>query len=747
MSTNNFESMNINTKDEDKRLHALYTYRILDTPRESRFDDLTATIADLLNVKYAKLGFFDADRVWYKSIFGFNTTEGAIAGTMARLILENPQEILVIPNLQTDPRITSSSALKEDPNIKASCCVPIVTPDSFLIGMLCVFDTVERDFNPDERAALIRAARQIVELLESRREADVLQETLRVQQDELRIKSTSDRISRTLVNSVNTKKDLHLVLEKFNQSVINEFGWWGAQSWYEQDGELLPSDWVLSTSAPASLNALSKASAQPISLPTYEEVGLDRYEASEALLMNTESLEWHPMVKKLEAAGARDFVVINVTGPTHLALRLVFILPTSRSFIGNPKRVLEALRGLLPQVIRRARSSEELAYRATHDSLTGLLNRRGLEEMFPQSLSQLHVNTIRTVFFFDLDKFKQINDEFGHAVGDEYLIEVSKRLLESSRPVDSIARIGGDEFVIVAQGFDSHDAVDAAASRFLENLSAPFVSAERIHIKPQVSIGISQWRSHELLNTAISHADARMYDAKAKGGHQAVIDFSTVPNKSEPQNTLVPEIHGLTIHEVVNLKENKSVGFFVSLAPPMYHAPRVMQDLAHHIQHLMKKTLNLNPAESLVIIEIPGFRRSDRANFEALVDALYSLYGFTEISFCFDSRSGNLDSSNFARELAARGAMNVVLGNFGSGNNEIGLIQDLTPSHLLISQKILIEENTRNQVTLALLIGISKSVDIPLVLFEKTHSQFVSVLSDACTCLIIKDEDLGRDSE
>ena len=172
-----------------------------------------------------------------------------------------------------------------------------------------------------------------------------------------------------------------------------------------------------------------------------------------------------------------------------------------------------------------------------------------------------------------------------------------------------------------------------------------------------------------------------------------------------------------------------------------------MQDLAHHIQHLMKKALNLDPAESLVIIEIPGFRRSDRANFEALVDALYSLYGFTEISFCFDSRSGNLDSSNFARELAARGAMNVVLGNFGSGNNEIGLIQDLTPSHLLISQKILIEENMRNQVTLALLIGISKSVDIPLVLFEKTHSQFVSVLSDACTCLIIKDEDLGRDSE
>jgi hypothetical protein len=239
-----------------------------------------------------------------------------------------------------------------------------------------------------------------------------------------------------------------MVMDKFNQSVINEFGWWGGQTWYEQDDELIASDWILSTSSPNSLAGLNKNSGHPIAIPSNAECGLNRYDVSSAIQLDINDLAWHPLVKKLEDAGAREFVMINVSGPEKLALRLIFILPNARSYTGAPKKVLETLRGLLPQVVRRARSSEELAYRATHDSLTGLLNRRGLEELFPQSLSQLGNSVSRTVFFFDLDKFKEVNDQFGHAVGDEYLIEISKRLLESSRPVDSIARIGGSESIL-----------------------------------------------------------------------------------------------------------------------------------------------------------------------------------------------------------------------------------------------------------------------------------------------------------
>lgn len=731
---------------EAKRLEILHSYRILNSARESRFDDLTSTIADLLNLPYAKVGFIDDGRIWYKSSYGLNAFEGAIEGTIAKIVLENPHEITVIRNLAADPRITSSNALTEDPHIRSAACVPIVNLEGYVLGMLCVFDTKERDFSAEDIAALSRVARQVVELMDSRREADILQETLRAQQEELRIKSTSDRIARSLVNSVQTKENLHSVINKFIQSTINEFGWWGGQAWFEEEDELRATEWIFLTSAPSSLTALNKHAAAPIPNISNEQLGLDRYSASDALLCGAKDLTWHPAVKKLEHAGAREFVLIDATGPTHAALRIVFILPSSRAFSANSKKVLENLHSLLPQVVRRARGAEELAYRATHDSLTGLLNRRGLEEIFPQSVSNLATPINRTVFFFDLDKFKEINDQFGHAVGDEFLIEISKRLIESSRPVDSIARIGGDEFIIVAQGFDSEEALNAAANRFLENLSKPFTTIEKINLHPRVSVGIAQWRTHEQLAAAISHADARMYEAKARGGQQASIDYPTAVIRSENSSHVIAEIPRLSIQEIVNLKDEITSGFFVSLTPPVYAAPRIMHDAAQHICDVIIGKYGEKVKGLPLIVETPGFKRSDRQNLESFFDAMTSLCGLSEISYCFDTRTGNLDSSNFARELVATRLVKASLGNFGAGNNEINLLQDLTPTHLLVSQQLLSDSEGMNEVSIRLLVAISKAVDTPLVIFEKAHINYMPILSQSVECLVIKDKDLGKDS-
>ena len=731
---------------EAKRLEVLHSYHILYSARESRFDDLTTTIAELIDVPYVKVGFIDESRIWYKSSYGLNSIEGAIEGTIAQIMLENPHEITIIKNLAKDPRITSSNALAEDPQICTAACAPIVNLEGFVLGMLCVFDVKERDFSAEDLAALSRVGRQIIELIDSRREADLLQEALRLQQEEIRIKATSDRIARTLVNSVQTKESLHLVINKFMQSVVNELGWWGGQAWYEQDTELVPTKWIFSATVPGSLTMLNKQQLASINLPTNEEINQENYSVTEAKYCERKDLRWHPIIDKLDDAGAREFVQIDVTGSTNVALRVVFILPNSRSFAGNPKKILENLLNLLPQIVRRARGAEELAYRATHDSLTGLLNRRGLEEAFPQSVSNLAPSINRTVFFFDLDKFKEINDQFGHAVGDEFLIEISKRLIESSRPVDVIARIGGDEFVIVAQGFDSDHALTAASNRFLENLSRPFSTMDKINLHPRASIGISQWRNHELLATAISHADSHMYDAKSKGGQQAVIDYLTASVRSESVVNIVDELPGLSVQELVDFKESTNRGFFVSLIPPVYIAPRVMQDAAQHIAGLITARGGEKAKGLPLIIETPGFKRADRANLETLFDALITLHQFSEISYCFDTRTGNLDSSNFARELAARGLVKVSLGNFGVGNNEIGLIQDLSPSHLLASQQLIDDEDANNEVSIRLVVAISKEVETPLVIFEKAHINYMPILSQSVECLIIKDKDLGKDS-
>lgn len=740
--------MNTNDSDNEKnRLQILYSYRILDSAREARFDDLTSTIADLLNVPYAKIGFIDAERVWYKSSYGLNALQGAIEGTIAKIVLENPHEVTVIKDFPQDSRITTSNALAEDPHIRSAACVPILNVDGYVLGMLCVFDTKVREFSGDEISAMSRAARQIVELMDSRREADDLQETLRAQQEELRIKSTSDRIARSLVNSVQTKENLHAVINKFIQSTINEFGWWGGQAWFEEENELQATDWVLLTSAPVSFSVLNKMPAETIAHIKNEDLGLDKYTASHAVPCESKDLAWHPSIKKLEHAGAREFIQIDVTGPAHLALRILFILPTSRSFSRNAKKVLENVNTLLPQVVSRARGAEELAYRATHDSLTGLLNRRGLEETFPQNLSHLSTKMDRTVFFFDLDKFKEVNDQFGHAVGDEYLIEIAKRLTETSRPVDSIARIGGDEFVIVAQGFDSEEALNTAAQRFLDNLSKPFTTLQKINLKPRVSVGIAQWKSHEGLAAAISHADSRMYEAKSKGGQQAAIDYPSTAYRAENSTTVVSELLSLSIQEIKSLHDDSTTGFFVSLTPPVYFAPRVMQETAVHICEVIKGGFGEAAKGMPVLVQSLGFKRSDRSNIEAFFDALHSLCGVSVISFCFDTRAGNLDSSNFARELVANGLVKVALGNFGAGNNEINLLQDLKPTHLLISEQLLSDSEGKNEVSIRLLTAISKEVNTPLILFKKAHSHYMGILSEHKNTMLIQDKDLRKDSQ
>jgi EAL domain-containing protein (putative c-di-GMP-specific phosphodiesterase class I) len=106
---------------------------------------------------------------------------------------------------------------------------------------------------------------------------------------------------------------------------------------------------------------------------------------------------------------------------------------------------------------------------------------------------------------------------------------------------------------------------------------------------------------------------------------------------------------------------------------------------------------------------------------------------------------GNLDSANFARQLTDAGFVSIALSNYGEGHNEIRLIQELSPSHLIISQELLIDESGANRTTLEVLVAISNATNSPLVLFEKINPAYTSVLSQAESYLIIKKRDIGKE--
>lgn len=172
-------------------------------------------------------------------------------------------------------------------------------------------------------------------------------------------------------------------------------------------------------------------------------------------------------------------------------------------------------------------SKAQLYTGAYHDVLTGLANRRLLKESF-DSGSQTGTGSMRALLFIDLDRFKQANDTLGHTVGDKLLKLVSSRLSAAVTSGDTLARIGGDEFVVLMEDVRSEAETTEAASRFLGALSSPF-DVEGHELLLSASIGISLSPEHGTdLPTLQERADRAMYVAKSRGRNQYAVFSSEV---------------------------------------------------------------------------------------------------------------------------------------------------------------------------------------------------------------------------
>jgi diguanylate cyclase (GGDEF)-like protein len=175
--------------------------------------------------------------------------------------------------------------------------------------------------------------------------------------------------------------------------------------------------------------------------------------------------------------------------------------------------------GMLEDITNRKYVEEELMQRAVHDPLTGLPNRRLLEDRLANALARLarRRNSGVAVIFLDLDGFKEVNDTLGHQGGDELLEAVGQRLLRALRPSDTLARIGGDEFVAMLEDVTTQDDAHRIAERLMGALSPPIVLGAR-EVWVTASAGISLATDHRIRpELLIRHADAAMYTAKRNG--------------------------------------------------------------------------------------------------------------------------------------------------------------------------------------------------------------------------------------
>lgn len=186
--------------------------------------------------------------------------------------------------------------------------------------------------------------------------------------------------------------------------------------------------------------------------------------------------------------------------------------------IRNGKGELLAVIETLEDITERKRYEEQLEYQANHDGLTGLPNRNLLTDRIRQAmLMSLRNNYEVAVFFVDLDNFKFINDSLGHDVGDMLLKIAAERLSSCVRSGDTLARQGGDEFIIVISNQSVSDHASLIAEKMLELIAQPFRIREH-ELVITCSIGISIFpRDGEDVQTLIKNSDVAMYRAKEQG--------------------------------------------------------------------------------------------------------------------------------------------------------------------------------------------------------------------------------------
>jgi diguanylate cyclase (GGDEF)-like protein len=201
-------------------------------------------------------------------------------------------------------------------------------------------------------------------------------------------------------------------------------------------------------------------------------------------------------------------------------------------------------------ITEERQSQAELARQATHDALTGLPNRVLFERKTTEALERSKTtHSSVAVLFIDLDKLKHVNDTIGHAVGDQLIVTVARRLAAATRPSDLVARISGDEFVVLCEGLlDEQVALDVA-ERIRTSITGPLV-LQGVEIEAGASIGVAM-STPELLNTEsaadaavtlLRSADTAMYRAKQRGRGRSELYSEDMRTAAKARQALASEL-------------------------------------------------------------------------------------------------------------------------------------------------------------------------------------------------------------
>ena len=271
-------------------------------------------------------------------------------------------------------------------------------------------------------------------------------------------------------------------------------------------------------------------------------------------------VQWEPALRGVIETGEQGELEFASTGPDGTRWFNTRLGP-DRDLAGNVVGVLASTR----DITDLKAAEHALAHQATHDSLTGLANRALVMEHLNSALARMErVEGFVAVLFVDIDRFKDINDTYGHSVGDAVLLEVGHRLGVVARREDMVARLSGDEFVVICERVPNREVVRDLADRMVQILSVAYDDGTR-RMPLSASVGVAIARDPRTVPfDLLSRADAAMYRAKHGGRNSFRVsegDSDLLPEAVALEHALEKHEFSLVYQPLLSLADHQVVGF------------------------------------------------------------------------------------------------------------------------------------------------------------------------------------------
>lgn len=811
--------------NEKERIKRLKKLRVLDSSAEPLFDEITKLASEICGTPIALVSLVDEERQWFKANTGL---EGATEthrdlAFCAHAILED--QILEVEDASIDERFKNNPLVTSDPNIRFYAGMPLMLPDGFNIGTLCVIDRQPKKLTAHQKhvlaglssivskALLLREegiheveskSSKLAAIIESSEDAIVSKsldgtisswndaaeqmfgysreemidqpitklfpldkvheeemfiekiktnqriqhfETERITKDNKRIQISVSlspvrdadgniigisKIARDITEVKRLQKEVELERERL-QVTMDSIG-----------------DAVITTDKIGRIEYLNPIAEKLTGWSSNAALGLPSSQVFNIINENSREPSEDPIAQCLKAEK-----IINLANYTTLVSRdgQEYGIEDSAAPIRDHEGKTIGVVLVFHDVSAQRIMANEITYRATHDSLTGLINRSEFETLLKQYINDYRdPGLLNALMFIDLDQFKIVNDTCGHAAGDKLLKEITKTMTSCIRTSDVFARIGGDEFAIILPKCNTEKSLQIANAICKAVDEYRFIF-EKQRFRIGASIGLVMIDSHwSTVTSLLQAADHACYHAKNAGRNRVHLhyneDSAFKTNKHEARwanrvqaaleegqfelfaQRIIPlSEEGLQRAEVLLRLRTESdelvtPGQFLPSAERFHMMGRIDRWVVKKTLSWIEKNINeLSHIES-ISINLSGQSLNDKT-FHKYVTHLIDRVAFDHSKLCFEITETiaitNISDAIQFLELLKQYGVKFSLDDFGSGVSSFGYLKSLPVDYLKIDGQF-IKDLTENKIGQA---TVKCIVEVAEITHKKTIAEWV----------------------